>query len=275
MKVLVTGSNGQVGSAVLEKRNWTGLDLNDADIEQDITEEAGVIQEIEELNPDAIVHTAALTDLDEAEENPRRARGVNVEGTRNMLKAADRCGARLIFISTDYVFDGERGDYSVEDEAKPVSVYAKTKAEAEEMVQKSDVKSTIFRPSVVFNEDHDNFMTWAKSELEEKGKVSAITNQVCCPTYAPNLADFIIEAVEKGIRGTYHVVGNSKVTRYESVQIMKEELGLDGDVKSIKMEDLPWKAHRPMDSSLSMAKAKQDFDTKSISISEGFNRMYR
>lgn len=275
MTVLVTGSNGQVGSAILEKRNWTGLDLNDSDIEQDITEEEDLIQEISAINPDAIVHTAALTDLDEAEENPEKSFEVNVGGTRNMVKAAEQCGAHLVFISTDYVFKGERGDYSEDDEVNPVSVYAKTKAKAEDLVRESNVCSTVFRSSVIFKQDHQNFFTWAKSELESKGEVSVITDQVCSPTYAPNLADFIVEAAESGIKGTYHVTGESRITRYESIQILKEELDLEGDVNKAKMEDMAWKAHRPRDSSISISKTKRDFETNLISISEAFSRMER
>lgn len=272
MKYLVTGSRGQIGSAVKKKTDAVGIDLENSDIEQDISSPE-VKEKIIEEEPDVVVHTAAFHDLDAAEENPEKAKTVNLEGTRYVAEAAEESEAHLIFISTDYVFDGERGDYNEEDEVRPISVYAKNKVEAEEIVRERSSKYTVLRPSVIFDGENSNFFTWAKGELEEGNEVSAITDQTCCPTYAPNLAEIIVEAAEEGITGTYHAAGDSKVTRYESVQIMKEELDLPGEVKRSKMEDLPWEAHRPKDSSLSLAKLKEDFDTKPISISEAFRRM--
>ncbi|MFB6241275.1 MAG: NAD(P)-dependent oxidoreductase [Candidatus Nanosalina sp.] len=272
MKYVVTGSQGQVGSAVKGKTNTTGIDLEDADINQDVSEPE-VKGKIIEEEPDVIVHCAAFHDLDAAEEEPEEAREVNVEGTRHISEAAEETDAHLIFISTDYVFDGERGDYAEDEERNPVSVYAKNKAEAEDVVRDSDAETTIFRPSVIFNGIHSNFFTWAKGELEDGGEVAAITDQTCCPTYAPNLAEFIVEAAEEGITGTYHATGDSKVTRYESVQIMNQELNLGGTVNRGRMDDLPWEAHRPKNSSLSLAKLKEDFETEPVSISEAFRRM--
>jgi dTDP-4-dehydrorhamnose reductase len=272
MKYLVTGSKGQVGSAVKEKTGAVGLDLEESDIEQDISS-SEVKEKIIEAEPDVIVHTAAFHDLDAAEENPEKAKEVNVKGTRFIAEAAEELGAHIIFISTDYVFDGERGDYSEGDEISPVSAYAKNKVEAEKAVKNTASKYTILRPSVIFDGEHSNFFTWAKGELEDGNEVPAITDQTCCPTFAPNLAEIMVEAAEEEITGVYHAAGDSKVTRYESVQIMKEELGLEGEVKRSKMEDLPWKAHRPKDSSLSLAKLKEDFETQPISISEAFRRM--
>jgi dTDP-4-dehydrorhamnose reductase len=272
MKYLVTGSKGQVGSAVKEKTGAVGLDREDSDIELDISSPE-VKEKIIEAEPDVIVHAAAFHDLDAAEENPEKAKKVNVEGTKYITEAAEELGAQIIFISTDYVFDGETGDYSEEDELNPVSVYAENKVEAEKAVKGTSSKYTILRPSVIFDGEHSNFFTWAKGELEDGNDVPAITDQTCCPTFAPNLAEIIIEAAEEEITGVYHAAGDSKVTRYESVQIMKEELDLGGEVNRSEMEDLPWEAHRPKDSSLSMAKLKEDFKTQPISISEAFRRM--
>jgi dTDP-4-dehydrorhamnose reductase len=275
VKYLVTGSRGQVGQSLeqeISENQFVGLDLSESDIEADISE-MEVVEKIKETNPDVIIHSAAITDLDKAENNSELAEGVNVVGTKNIVKAAKETSAHIIYISTDYVFDGERGDYSEEETPNPLSVYSKTKYEGEKKVRNSDVESTIFRTSVVFKEDFDNFFTWSMGELEEENEVGAITDQTCCPTYAPSLAEIIVEAAEKEITGTYHAAGDSKVTRYESVQIMKEELDLPGKVERSKMEDLPWEAHRPKDSSLSLAKLKEDFETQPISISEAFRRM--
>jgi dTDP-4-dehydrorhamnose reductase len=274
MRYLVTGSTGQVGSSLKQEigGEFIGLSRSSAEIESDISNKK-VVTEIKEIRPDIIVHTAAMTDLDKAERNLERAREVNVGGTQNIVEAAEQSSSHLIYISTDYIFDGKLGDYTEEDKPNPQSVYANTKYEGERIVRKSDVPTTIFRPSVIFHEDFDNFFTWAKRKLEEESEVKGITDQFCCPTYAPILAEIAAEAAEKTITGTYHAAGSSKVTRYESLQILKEELGLEGTVKRSKMSDLPWKADRPKDSSLSLQKLKRDFETKPISISEAFRRM--
>lgn len=273
MKYLITGSRGQIGSSVKKKvDDAIGLDLSGSDIEENISN-VEVIGKIKDENPDVIVHCAAITDLDYAEKNPKIAESVNVEGTKNIAKAAEKTDAYLIYISTDYVFKGDTGSYRETDEPNPVSQYAKTKYGGEEIVRDSSTPNTVLRTSVVFKENFENFFTWAKRELERGNEVPAITDQICCPTYAPNLAEIIVEAAQKEIEGIYHAAGDSKITRYESVQIMKDELELDGKIKRSKIQDLPWEAHRPKDSSLSLAKLKKDFETKPISISEAFRRM--
>lgn len=271
MRFLVTGSEGQVGSALKSKiDDFIGLDLENSDLEIDVSN-PNVVDEIEESDADVIVHTAAFHDVEAAEENPERAEEVNIEGTNNMVEAAGEIDAHLIFLSTDYVFEGEKGDYSEADEPNPLSEYARTKLEAEKAIRNSSIYFTIFRPSVIFDRSHSNFFTWAKSELEEKENVGAVTDQISRPTYAPNLADFIIEAAREDIRGLYHVAGNTKVSRYEAVQIMKEELGLEGEIEKITMSDLPWQADRPEDSSLDLSKLRSRFETRPLSLSSAFS----
>jgi dTDP-4-dehydrorhamnose reductase len=272
MKFLVTGSSGQVGSSVMQKVDGVGLDLHNADINQDISEDE-VVDKIVAEDPDIIVHAAAFHDLDKAETAEEKAGAVNVEGTSNIAEAAEKTDSHLIFISTDYVFDGERGEYSEGEQRNPVNVYAKNKVEAEDIVLNADTQATVLRPSVIFHENFDNFFTWAKNELEENGEIGAVTDQICRPTYAPNLADIIIEAAEKGREGVYHATGDTKISRYESVQILKDEFSLDGEINRMKMKDLPWDAERPEDSSLNISKFKKEFDTKPISLAEAFRRM--
>lgn len=274
MRYLVTGSTGQVGNSLKQEisKEFIGLSRSSADIDIDISNKK-VVKKVREREPEVIVHTAAMTDLDKAERDPERAREINVEGVQNIVEAAEQASSHLIYISTDYIFDGNIGDYSEDNEPNPQSVYASTKYEGEKIVRKSNIPATIFRPSVIFHENFNNFFTWARRKLEKEAEVRGITDQICCPTYAPNLAKIVSEAAERGITGTYHAAGNSKVTRYESLQILKEELGLQGRVKKSRMNQLPWQAERPKDCSLSIQKLKRDFETKPISISEAFSKM--
>ncbi|MFB6208220.1 MAG: dTDP-4-dehydrorhamnose reductase, partial [Candidatus Nanohaloarchaea archaeon] len=235
MRILVTGINGQLGSSIAEKEEVIGLDLNDAEISADISDEE-VIEMITNEDPDCIVHAAAYTDVDGAEENPEKAFEVNVEGTENVVKAAEETGAHLIYISTDYVFDGGKGDYTEEDEPHPLNVYGETKLEGENAVKDSDIAWSILRPSVIFDGKHDNFFTWAKNELETSGEVQVVKDQICSPTLASNLADMVLEVAERGITGTLHTAGRSQVSRYEAVKIMKEELNLEGEVRTADMD---------------------------------------
>lgn len=271
MSMLVTGSTGQVGSAVSNLADTVGLSRSSSEINHDVSDES-VVQRVVEEDVESIVHTAAFHDLDAAEQNPQRAREVNIKGTSNMVDAARELDAQLVFISTDYVFNG-RGDFLEGDEKSPISVYSETKLEAEKVVRNNMSDHTIIRPSVIFDGSHQNFFTWAKRQLEKNNQVNVITDQVCCPTYAPNLAEVIVEAVNKQIYGTFHAAGDTKVTRYEAVQIMKQELGLNGSVLKSKMEELPWEAHRPENSSLCISKLKRTFETEPIGLSEAFSRM--
>ncbi|MFB6158486.1 MAG: NAD(P)-dependent oxidoreductase [Candidatus Nanohalobium sp.] len=269
MKYLITGSKGQVGSSVKEKVDEAvGLDRYNSDIEQDISDQE-VIAKIEEEGPDVIVHCAAITDLDYVENNPKEARRVNVKGTENIVEAAKNVDAHLIFISTDNVFGGNKGDYTEMDELNPSNIYAETKVKAEKRVSELE-KHTIMRTSVVFKENFSNFFEWARTKLKNEGELEVIDDQIVNPTYASNLAEFIKEASEKNIFGTFNVAGASKVSRYEAVQIMKQELDVDGDIKREKMKNLDWIAERPKNSSLSLQKSGRAFETPLLTLSEAF-----
>lgn len=272
MTIIVTGSNGQVGSAIKNDADVIGIDQESADLTQDITED-DVIEEIESHNPSAIIHTAAYTSVDGAEENPERARQVNVEGTRHIAKAAERTNAHLVYISTDYVFDGVKGNYSESDKTNPVNVYGATKLEGEYIANSLDAPTTILRTSVVFDGAHQNFFTWAISELQQNDEVDAVTDQIASPTYAPNLAEICIEAVKENRTGIYHAAGPDQISRYDALIQVKEVLDISGTIKPINMNDLSWTAKRPKDSSLDISKLVHEFDTKPISISEAFQRI--
>lgn len=268
MKYLVTGTNGQVGSSIIELvEDSIGLDRDDADLEIDITNEE-VVRDIVRCEPDVIVHAAAFVDVDAAENNSKEAKRVNVQGTSNIVSAAEKTEAHLIFISTDNVFDGERGNYSEKDKLNPVNFYGETKTSAEKMVEDSDSDSTIFRTALVFKEGYQNFFTWLMGKIEKGDEIGVVTDQKCNPTYAPNLAEAIIESAERNITGVYNMAGASAVTRYESAQIMKEELGLEGQIERAKRSDIPWEADRPKDSSLDLSKFNEKFETDPLSLSE-------
>lgn len=267
MKYLITGSRGQIGSSVKEKADDAiGLDRSNSDINEDISNRE-VVTKIEDEGPDVIVHCAAITNLDYAEKNPDETEKVNVEGTRNIVRAAKEVDAHLIFISTDNVFGGRKGHYTEENERNPLNVYAETKLRAEDIVSELE-EYTIFRTSVVFKEDFDNFFNWAISGLKTEKELKVVDDQIVNPTYAPNLADFILETSRKNIFGIFNVAGSSKVSRYEAVQVMKEELNIQGDIKRDKMANLDWVAERPKNATLSLQKSRRVFETSPMTLSE-------
>lgn len=268
----MTGVNGQLGSALAFQRNVIGLDQSDADISADVSE-AKIVDRIASRNPDYIIHAAAYTDVDGAEEEPERAQAANIRGTEHLVAAAEQADAHLVYVSTDYVFDGTAGNYKEGDPTNPVNEYGRTKLAGEEIVRESETDWAIIRPSVIFDGDHDNFFTWARDGLVESGEVSIVTDQICSPTLAGNLAEMVLEIGERGLTGVYHTAGASQVSRFEAVQLMQEELRLGGELKPIERKELPWTAERPRDSSLDVGKVEKELETRPLKLGEAFRRM--
>lgn len=275
MKVLVTGSEGRLGSQIGNKIDIMGLDKSGAEIEADITDDS-VIDEIEEVDPDVIVHAAAIH-AGESEKNPGKAKKVNVEGTRNISTAAEITNAHIIFMSSSHVFSGtQESVYTEKDKPDPVLEYGKTKLEGEKIVS-SCKSSTILRSSIVYGSSSGgeassgNFFSWARNELNQDKEVEIITDQVNNPIFIEDLADIVVESAEKKIQGLYHVAGASKISRYKSIKKLKQIHGLRGSVKPITKKELGWEK-RGNNYAMSIEKLKTVFETEPSSIEKGFKK---
>jgi dTDP-4-dehydrorhamnose reductase len=275
MDVLIIGGGGQVGSAVASRLdNNISVSRSEGDIQADITT-TSIIDVIMDTSPDVIVHTAAYHRMDEVENNPQRSREVNVEGTQRIMKAAEKTDSHTIFLSTDNVYEGVAGFYSEDDNTNPTNVYGRHKLEAEGIVERGSVPTTILRTSLVFDEGHDNFFTWIQSHLEEADSVGIVTDQVCNPTYAGDLANIIKETARKGITGRFNTAGASVTSRYEAACVMDQEIGLNGQIQKVTRKDVDWEANRPPNTSLCLRKLLSNFNSTPRTLSQGIRAAFR
>ena len=255
MRFLVTGVKGQLGYDVVRELKKRGFnDILEYDFEQmDITNKKQVEQCIVGNEPDVVIHCAAYTAVDMAEEEEAIARKVNVDGTKNIAEMTELIGAKLIYISTDYVFDGERRlgfIYDVDDEVNPQSVYGKTKYEGEEAA-KFNPKHFIVRTSWVFGINGGNFVKTMLNLSETKDEIGVVCDQFGSPTYTVDLARLLVDMSLTEKYGTYHA-NNEGFTNW--AVFAREIFDVNAKktiVHNLASEEYPQKAKRPKNSCLS------------------------
>ncbi len=257
MKVLVTGVKGQLGydvMKVLDKRGHEGIGV---DVEEmDITDEAAVKRVIGEVHPDAIVHCAAYTAVDAAEDNEELARKINVDGTEYIAKIAADIDAKMIYLSTDYVFNGE-GDTPFEPDdpnKEPLNIYGQTKYEGELAVQKHLTKYYIVRISWVFGVNGKNFVKTMLRVGRDIGVAKVVDDQVGSPTYTADLAELLVDMCEREEYGVYHATNEGECSWYEFTKEIYKQAGLEVDLTPCKSGEFPVKAKRPSNSRMSKDK---------------------
>jgi dTDP-4-dehydrorhamnose reductase len=285
-KLLVTGASGLLGSKIVEiaKNDYTVIPLHKTkplhsnSLKLDITSTAEVLNLFHKLKPYAVIHAASETNVDKCETQKEHAWKINVEGTRNVA-AACKAGAKLIYISTDYVFDGKKGNYTEDDTPNPINYYAVTKLEGEKQVVQNCRNFAILRTSVLYGWHplKQNFATWVITQLEQNKEITVVEDHYNTPTLADNLAEMAIEAIQKDLQGVYHACGSERISRYEFARQIAKAFGLNQNpIKPIKMEQLTaWIAKRPKDSSLNIDKIRNQLKTKPLNITEGLERMRR
>jgi dTDP-4-dehydrorhamnose reductase len=285
-KLLVTGASGLLGSKIVEiaKNDYTVIPLHKTkplhsnSLKLDITSTAEVLNLFHKLKPHAVIHAASETNVDKCETQKEHAWKINVEGTRNVA-AACKAGAKLIYISTDYVFDGKKGNFTEDDTPNPINYYAVTKLEGEKQVVQNCKNFAILRTSVLYgwHPFKQNFATWVITQLEQNKEITVVEDHYNTPTLADNLAEMAIEAIQKDLQGVYHACGSERMSRYEFARQIAKAFGLNQNpIKPIKMEQLTaWIAKRPKDSSLNTDKIRNQLKTKPLNITEGLERMRR
>lgn len=245
MVVLVTGAKGMLGQDLCPILEDSGFDVIETDMYNlDITDELAVNRFIAETKPDFIIHCAAYTDVDKAEEDFKTAELVNVKGTEYLSKAAARNNATLVFISTDYVFDGTKGSpYLPNDKPNPINNYGLTKLKGEEAVIKYCEKYFIIRTSWLYGHHGKNFVETMISLKDKELKV--VDDQIGCPTWTVELSNGIVKLINQGIYGTYHVCGSGKTTWYRFAKKIFELMKLEVNLLPIKTLEFPSSVKRP------------------------------
>ena len=253
MRVLVTGADGQLGYDVVNKLKK--LDIDHIGVEKkdfDLTNKKETIDFIFGYEPDVIVHCAAYTDVDQAELERELCYKVNVEGTKYVAEVAKKSNAKILYISTDYVFDGQgKEPFEVTDKPNPINYYGETKYQGEQEVQNLLDKYFIVRTSWVFGEHGNNFVKTMLKLGKERDELSVVADQYGSPTYTGDLADLIVEMIKTVKYGIYHATNEGFCSWYNFAESIFEKSGIDMKVNPISSDDYPTKAKRPLNSRLS------------------------
>ena len=253
MRILVTGASGQLGYDVERELERRGIEhLGTSSRELDITDRAAVEHLMQSYRPDAVVHCAAYTKVDLAEDEPERCWAVNADGTRNMAAACRKTGAKLLYISTDYVFPGtgERS-YETGDPTGPVNTYGRSKLAGELAVQSLLEKYFIVRISWVFGKNGNNFVKTMLRLAETKAELSVVCDQIGSPTYTADLAPLLCDMVQTERYGVYHATNGGTCAWSEFAKAIFELAGRQVVVHPIPTSAYPTRAARPLNSRMS------------------------
>lgn len=245
MKVLVTGANGMLGQDLCPILEDVGAFVIETDADTlDITNAKMVENVLTDIHPDMVVHCAAYTNVDKAEEDLKTAELINVTGTENIAESCAKLGITLVYISTDYVFDGTKTEpYTPEDRANPINNYGMTKYEGEEVVRSLCEKYYIARTSWLYGHHGKNFVE-TMIGLADRKEIKVVDDQIGCPTWTVELANGIIKLLSKPY-GTYHVCGSGHATWYEFAKEIFAQSGLNVNLKPCSTDEFPRPAKRP------------------------------
>lgn len=260
MRVLVTGVKGQLGSDIAAELKLRAEECIGADIADfDITDRGATVGTIKKYMPDCVIHCAAFTDVNGAEEKRGLCERINVLGTENVALACNEADAKLIYISTDYVFNGEgMRPYEPNDERDPINFYGMTKSLGEDKVRSICPKHFIVRTSWVFGKNGTNFVKTMLRLGEQMEGLTVVDDQIGSPTYTPDLARLLCDMAATERYGTYHATNEGFCSWYDFAKKIMELSGIGCNIKPIASKDYPSPAIRPQNSRLSKEKLVQN-----------------
>ena len=290
----MTGANGLLGQHLVKlllEKNYNVLAcgkglcrldfINDSFtyINTDITDENAVEELLKNNKPEIIIHTAAMTQVDACEKNPEQTSYINVRGTANIILYAEKYSSFIIYISTDFVFDGEKGNYKEDDDLKPVNWYGFTKVQAESLIETSDMPWAIVRTCLVYGNalsgTRNNIITWVKNNLENKKNIKVVDDQIRTPTYVEDLAKGILLIAEKKATGTFHISGKDILTPYQMAIKTAAFFNLDKNlIEKVNASVFTQPAKRPPRTGFNINKAKTELGFEPISFEEGLAKMF-
>ncbi|MBN2072674.1 MAG: dTDP-4-dehydrorhamnose reductase [Actinobacteria bacterium] len=245
MKLLITGSKGQMGMELIN----TSPPMHEVygfDMDMDITDRKAVFSTFKDIKPDAVIHCAAYTDVDGCERNSDKAFLINGTGTRNIAEAARRTGSEMIYLSTDYVFDGsKKAPYLEYDEPAPLSIYGKSKLAGEAVVREILGKYYIVRTTGIYSSYGRNFVETIIASSKKNGRLEVVNDQVCTPTYSLDLANCLYRLLDSKKYGTYHATNNGMCTWYSFSREIFRDLDMDIEVVPVESARLNRDAKRP------------------------------
>ena len=283
LKFLVTGSAGLVGQQVvkdLSKSNQVFSCYNESkpeygdSVKMDLKNYEMISSVLTEIKPDVVIHLGAMTGVDLCEKEKTSASEINTKATEIIAKECSKLNSFLVYVSTDYVFDGNFGMYKEDDVANPLGFYGKSKLEGEKAVQNFSTNWCIARTSTPFglHPTKKSFPMWVIENLQKQKQIDVLIDQFTSPTYIPNLSRMLIEISERRITGIIHAAGASKISRYQMASMVSDKLNLDDTfLKQISMNKMKWVAQRPKDSSLDVSRASSILIEKPQKIDHSLN----
>jgi len=283
LKVLVTGSAGLVGQQVVKDLsnshqvfscyNESKPEYGDS-VKMDLKNREMISSILTEKKPDIVIHLGAMTGVDLCEKEKTSASEINTKATEIIAKECSKLNSFLVYVSTDYVFDGNLGMYKEDDVINPLGFYGKSKLEGEKVVQNFSANWCIARTSTPFglHPTKKSFPMWVIENLQKQKQIDVLIDQFTSPTYIPNLSRMLIEISERHITGIIHTAGASKISRYQMACMVSDKLNLDSTLlKQISINKMKWVAQRPKDSSLDVSRASSILNEKPQKIDQSLN----
>jgi dTDP-4-dehydrorhamnose reductase len=292
-RILITGSNGLLGQALVANLLARKIDFlatslgenrnpdcaNDSYESLNITDERAVDVLIDRYQPTAIIHTAAMTNVDLCEKEVENCRILNIQSTEYLFDAARLNSIHFQLLSTDFVFDGEKGNYKETDEVGPLSVYAKSKVEAENLLIFSDYTNwSIVRTIIVYGRGHNlsrgNIILWAKEQLEAGKQIKIVNDQFRSPTFAPDLAEGCVLIIENDETGIFHLSGPECFSIFEIVTKIAQFWKLDQNlIEPAETNSLAQTAGRPPKTGFNLSKARSKLGYDPKTLEESFEEL--
>ena len=230
-----------------------------------------------EIEPDVVIHLGAMTGVDSCEKEESMAFDINTKATQIIAEQCSILDKFLIYVSTDYVFDGNSSMYYEDASTNPLSIYGKSKLGGEKMVQEFSSNWCIARTSTPFgiHPTKKSFPTWIIENVKQKKQVNIVTDQITSPTYVPNLCQMLMEISEKNINGIIHTSGATSISRYKMAELIFEKFNLDKTLlKAVSSDEMNWIAKRPKNSSLNTSLANSVLDKKPQSAEQSLNQFF-
>ena len=290
---MITGSNGFIGQKLLEgllrigtfeiqatsrgvdryqgpgKYTYQSLDVCDAE---------ALRHTLERFTPQVLIHTVALAQVDYCEQHPEAAQALNVTPLRHLLDVCKEKQIKLLFLSTDFVFDGQHGPYREGDQTNPLNVYGHSKREAEQYIQESEIEWAIIRTILVYGLPHDsqrsNMILWVKRELEQGKSLDIVCDQYRMPTLVEDLVEACIALIIRGKTGLFHISGPELFSIYDLACKVAQFWGLDTSaLKAVKAQHLQERVRRPSYTGFILDKAQKELDYQPHTMEEGLRLM--
>jgi dTDP-4-dehydrorhamnose reductase len=296
MKILVTGANGLLGQHLVKQlleKGYTVVATGKGEpriaypgwgaqyyyLTMDIADADSVQTVMAAVRPAVVVHAAAMTQVDDCERNPELCDRVNVTGTAQVLMDAEQYSQHFIYVSTDFVFDGEQGNYKEEDDLKPISYYGFTKMQAEAITETSSIPWAIVRTCLVYGNvlegTRSNIITWVKESLSADKSIKVVSDQWRTPTYVEDLARGIVLIIDKKAEGIYHISGKDLLTPYDMALQTADLFQLDkGKIEKVDASSFTQPGKRPPKTGFVIEKAREVLGYEPVEFVEGLKKMF-